>query len=114
MIEKGQKYLSTSSFNVECIWYLDTVAILDDYTETCAATLPAASELVVHHVLDDESQPVQCLVPNHKALLKEMIPKKRRNRILCFEIGTPFDVLISRRDLHDNCKLLETEHNVGG
>ena len=93
-----------SPLQVTCLWYLDTVAILEDYTESCESTLPAGEELEVFHVMQDESEPVQCSVPNHKSLLRRMIPWNRRNRILCLPLPTPFDVLVSLEDLQKNCE----------
>ena len=109
MIEIGQRCRSTIPLSVECLWCLDTIAILDDYSEFCRSTLPAGEELVVYVIPDDESLSVQCRLPNHKAMLKQMIPKKRRNRILWFELPTPFDVLVSRGDLVEKCQRLATE-----
>ena len=108
-IEKSQRFKSIIPLKVTCLWELDTAAILDDYTESCESTFPAGEELEVFRVLEDESKPIQCLVPNHKSLLAQMIPKNKRTRILCFPLPMPFDVLVNRNDLEKKCERVETE-----
>ena len=63
---------------------------------------------------ENDPDRIQCLVPDHKSLLREMIPKKRRNTIRWFGIPvlfvpTPFDVLIHRDDLNEKCRRVESE-----
>jgi len=109
-IEKGQRYRSLVPFPVTCVWERDTVAILDDYTESCDSTFPGGKELSVFELAESHPDLVHCLVPNHKALLKQMIPKDRRNRFLCFDTPTPFDVVVKKSDLLEKCEQIQTEH----
>jgi len=109
-VEIGQRYRSLRPFPVTCIWERDTVAILDDYTESCDSTFPAGEELSVFELAESHPDLVHCLVPNHKALYKKMIPKDLRNRFLCFDISTPFDVVITKSDLLEKCERVQTGH----
>ena len=95
MVATGERYRTIDSVPVTVWWELDTVAILDDYSESCVGELPVGEVIEVEDVQDNR---IFCRAERERSLRDKLIPRKRQNRLLWFRLPTPYAVEIQRKE----------------
>lgn len=86
------------------IWERDTAAILEDYRETCDATLPVGESFTILDVVDGvaEGQAI-CSLDRERELLDALIPRDRQNKIAFFRLPTPYVIAVPFTALAEEC-----------
>ena len=106
MVSVGHRYRSREPLSVTCWWELDTVAILDDYSECCEAALPVGESFTVIEIAESDPSQVLCKLDREKGLKNQLIPRKRQNRLWIIPLPTPYGVEIARTDINNRCEQL--------
>lgn len=89
---------------VTVVWELDTVAILDDYRESCKATLPANESFTIVEIPEEGADGcATCSVDRERELLDVLIPRKRQNWIAFFRMPTPYVIGVRFTTLAHHC-----------
>jgi len=101
----GQVYRSREPLSVTCWWWIDTVAILDDYSMNCPGTLPAGECFTITEVSDAEPRRILCTPQRLRDLKPTLFPKAARKwlfpRCLGHQIEISTEAILSKCDLID-------------
>jgi hypothetical protein len=103
MAVSGEKYRTTRPTPVVVWRELDTLAILDDYSEMHAAVLPAGESFTVMEVVAGDRKSALCELDRERELLDLFVPRTLQNRILCIRLPTPYRIEITLDDLGGKC-----------
>ena len=107
MIIVGQRYRTKKRLNVMFWWWLDTIAILEDYSDGAEGELGAGECLTVAEMLEDNPHRVLCDLDNPKPFKKRVLPPfyhtwtfRLGGHVVGFQVEIPADVLAT------DCELL--------
>jgi hypothetical protein len=103
----GDRYRTVLPISVVVRWELDTVAILDDYSESLNAELPAGETLDVVEIADAPHNSTLCNLDRERELIDLFVPRDRQNRFLGLRLPTPYRVEIKLDDLVTRCAQLK-------
>jgi hypothetical protein len=102
--QPGQRFRTISPIHVTVVWELDTVAILDDYRESCEATLPANESFTIIEIPESgDGGCAACSLDRERELLDVMIPRRRQNGIAFFRLPTPYVVSVRFAAVAHHC-----------
>ena len=104
MAEAGDRFRSCQPLSVICRWWYDTVAILDDYSDGCEATLPAGESFTVEEVSESAPDRLLCRLDRERELKPQLIPKGRQVRAFLFCTPTPYRVELTSRQIEEGCE----------
>jgi hypothetical protein len=105
MICVGQRYRTKKRLDVMFWWLIDTIAILDDYSDGAEGELGAGECLTVAAILEEEPQRVRCELDNPKPVIRRVLPPFYRSwgfrlggRVVGFQVEIPADVVATDCD----------------
>lgn len=105
MAKPGEQYRTIEAIPVIVWWEIDTVAILEDYSECCDGELSAGELFTVRQVaVTDGATRIACELARERELLDSLIPRKRQNHLLLKRLPTPYYVEIRATDLEESCE----------
>ena len=104
MAEAGDRFRSCQPLSVICRWWYDTVAILDDYSDACEATLPAGEAFTVEQVSESDPDWLLCRLDRARELKPQLIPKGRQVRATLFCASTPYRVESTSQQIEEDCE----------
>lgn len=105
----GQTYRAREALPVTCWWWIDTVAILDDYSMNCPGTLPAGECFTVTEISEKEQRRILCLPQRMRELKSTLFPPAARKwlfpRCIGHQIEIPAEIILAKCDLIESAPL---------
>ena len=108
MIEIGKRYRTKDPLNVLCWWWLDTIAILDDYSDGGEAILAAGECFKIVEIPTEEPHRILCEPDNPKPLKKQALPPFCQT--LTFKLGgriVDFRIEVADDDIEKRCESID-------